>query len=83
MTATLLGQGSSGTDVREVNSKRNAGAATFLPRLAVDDILGPRTQARVRKFQSLSGLQVYGITDAHTRATLERCASSFSATGMR
>jgi peptidoglycan hydrolase-like protein with peptidoglycan-binding domain len=83
MTATLLGRDSSGTDVRKVHSKRNARAATFLPRFAVDDIFGPRTQARVREFQSLSGLQVDGIIDPNTRATLERGASSFSTTGIR
>jgi hypothetical protein len=72
MAATLLRRGSSGREVSELQSKLNANGPTFLPRLAVDSIFGPRTDARVREFQRLSGLQVDGIVGPNTRAALDR-----------
>ena len=72
MAATLLRRGSSGREVIQLQSKLNAKGPTFLPRLTVDSIFGPRTDARVREFQRLSGLQVDGIVGPSTRAALDR-----------
>lgn len=63
-----LENGSSGSKVRQLQEQINviAGAYPAIPKITVDGIYGPATTAAVRKFQSVFGLPVTGITDYKT-----------------
>lgn len=63
-----LEQGSSGQKVRQLQEQLNviANAYPAIPKVNVDGIYGPETEASVRKFQSVFGLPATGITDYAT-----------------
>lgn len=63
-----LENGSSGDKVRQLQEQINviANAYPAIPKLTVDGIYGPDTAAAIRKFQSVFGLPVTGITDYNT-----------------
>ena len=63
-----LENGSSGDKVRQLQEQINviANAYPAIPKLTVDGIYGPDTAAAIRKFQSVFGLPVPGITDYNT-----------------
>ena len=63
-----LSQGSSGTNVRQMQEQLNviAGAYPVIPKITVDGIYGPATAASVSKFQSVFGLPVTGTVDYRT-----------------
>lgn len=63
-----LEQGSSGQKVRQLQEQLNviANAYPAIPKINVDGIYGPETEASVRKFQSVFGLPATGITDYAT-----------------
>lgn len=60
--------GSTGSKVRQMQEQLNviAGAYPALPKISVDGIYGPGTEAAVRKFQSIFGLPATGIVDYPT-----------------
>ena len=60
--------GSTGSKVRQVQEQLNviAGAYPALPKIAVDGIYGPATEASVKKFQSIFGLPSTGVIDYPT-----------------
>jgi hypothetical protein len=66
----ILSFGSVGSDVKDLQSALNSTPPTALPRLAVDGIFGPKTQARVREFQRTMGLQSDAIVGPITWAKL-------------
>lgn len=63
-----LTEGSTGDKVRQMQEQLNviAGAYPAIPRVTVDGIYGPGTDASVREFQSVFGLPVTGVTDYTT-----------------
>ena len=67
----LLSLGVSGPDVADVQQQLNARPPTNLAPLNVDEIFGPKTQARVREFQQNNGLDVDGIVGPLTRAAMQ------------
>ena len=60
--------GSRGTKVSQLQEQLNAIAGDYpaLPRVDVDGIYGPRTEAAVKKFQSVFGLPETGVVDYPT-----------------
>jgi len=60
--------GSTGAKVRQMQQQLNRIAQAYpaMPRIAVDGIYGPQTQAAVEKFQSIFGLPVTGNVDFRT-----------------
>jgi peptidoglycan hydrolase-like protein with peptidoglycan-binding domain len=68
-----LRQGSSGADVRTLQTMLNKARVTFnaIPLLAVDGVFGPMTNTAVRTFQLYSGLVVDGIVGPRTWAALQ------------
>lgn len=66
----MLSFGSTGADVAEMQALLNSHTPTFLPKLAVDKIFGPKTLARVKEFQRNNNLQVDGIVGPNTWAAL-------------
>lgn len=60
MGKPLLNFGSTGPAVTELQRALNMGG-TFLPKLSVDGIFGPKTHARVKEFQSSNGLVRDGV----------------------
>lgn len=60
--------GSTGSKVRQMQEQLNviAGAYPALPKISVDGIYGPGTEAAVRKFQSIFGLPASGVVDYPT-----------------
>lgn len=60
--------GSSGQKVRQIQEQLNviAGAYPAIPKVAVDGIYGPATEASVRKFQQVFNLPVTGTVDYRT-----------------
>ncbi len=67
-----LRRGSTGQYVVELQQRLNTWIATAraVPRLAVDGIFGPRTDAAVRAYQRARGLEVDGIVGPKTWAAL-------------
>lgn len=63
-----LTQGSTGDKVRQMQEQINviAGAYPAIPKVTVDGIFGPGTEAAVREIQSVFGLPVTGIVDYPT-----------------
>ena len=63
-----LEQGSTGQKVRQMQEQLNviAGAYPAIPKITVDGIYGPATEAAVKKFQSVFGLPQTGVTDYST-----------------
>lgn len=63
-----LEQGSTGQKVRQMQEQLNviAGAYPAIPKITVDGIYGPATEAAVKKFQSVFGLPQTGIVDYKT-----------------
>jgi len=59
---------SSGAPVRTIQGQLNAIANVYsaIPRLRVDGIYGPATQASVREFQKIFGLPQTGVVDFKT-----------------
>jgi peptidoglycan hydrolase-like protein with peptidoglycan-binding domain len=64
----MFRQGSSGT---EVEALQRALASKGIDPGPVDGIFGPKTEAAVRQFQQINGLQADGIAGAHTMLALE------------
>lgn len=60
--------GSSGQKVRQMQEQINviSNAYPAIPKVSVDGIYGPGTQAAVREFQSVFGLPATGIVDYPT-----------------
>lgn len=60
--------GSSGQKVRQIQEQLNviAGAYPVIPKVTVDGIYGPATEASVRKFQQVFNLPVTGTVDYRT-----------------
>ena len=60
--------GSSGDKVRQMQEQLNviAGAYPAIPKVSVDGVFGPATDAAVRKFQSVFNLPSNGIVDMRT-----------------
>src|SRR6185312_11280676 len=73
-----LSVGSRGSGVESLQSALNAIDSSQLPPLKVDGIFGPRTLARVREFQSKSGLKADGIVGPLTRAEIEAALTADS-----
>lgn len=65
---TNLQQGSSGNDVRTIQEQLNAISNNYpaIPKIRVDGVFGPQTEAAVKKFQSVFGLPATGIVDYPT-----------------
>lgn len=63
-----LTQGSTGDKVRQMQEQLAviSGAYPAIPRITADGIFGPRTEAAVRRFQSVFGLPQTGIVDFPT-----------------
>ena len=63
-----LEQVSTGQKVRQMQEQLNviAGAYPAIPKITVDGIYGPATEAAVKKFQSVFGLPQTGIVDYKT-----------------
>lgn len=63
-----LSQGASGSKVQQMQEQLNviSDAYPALPKISVDGIFGPATQAAVEKFQSIFGLPVTGVVDYRT-----------------
>src|SRR5215510_11606074 len=66
----LLTRGMTGPDVGDVQRALNRAGGSSLPRLAEDNIFGPKTNARVLEFQRSRGLKADGIVGPKTRAAL-------------
>ncbi len=66
--AGTLSVGSSGQKVRQLQEHLNAIANNYpaVPKVNVDGIYGPLTQASVRQFQSIFGLSATGVVDYRT-----------------
>lgn len=64
----ILEIGSSGQKVRQMQEQLNviAGAYPAIPKVTVDGIYGPATEASVRKFQQVFNLPVTGTVDYRT-----------------
>lgn len=60
--------GSSGNKVRQMQEQLNviSNAYPAIPKVGVDGIYGPATEAAVREFQSVFGLPVTGVVDYRT-----------------
>jgi murein L,D-transpeptidase YcbB/YkuD len=65
----LLLRGSAGDDVIELQRLLNL-CPSALPRLQLDGQFGPRTEARVREFQSDNALKPDGIVGKNTEEVL-------------
>ena len=65
---TILGFGSSGDKVRQMQEQLNviAGAYPALPKVDADGIYGTATENSVRKFQSIFNLPQTGVVDYKT-----------------
>ncbi len=61
--------GHSGEDVRQIQRLLNQAGAS--PRLAEDGLLGPKTEAAIRRFQGQQGLPTTGALDARGLQALE------------
>ena len=63
-----LSVGSSGPKVRQLQEQLNAIANNYpaVPKVNVDGVYGPLTQASVRQFQSIFGLPATGVVDYRT-----------------
>jgi len=63
-----LTQGSTGSKVRQMQEQLAviSGAYPAIPKITADGIFGPRTEAAVKKFQSVFGLPQTGIVDYPT-----------------
>lgn len=66
----LLVQGSTGPEVKNLQTALNFHMPNALPPLAVDGVLGPRTQARVVQFQAANRLKPDGIVGPVTHQAL-------------
>ncbi len=77
---TTLVLGSRGEDVTRMQEYLNyiAGTYTELPQLTVDGSFGPATEAAVRDFQTLFGLEVTGTIGAQTWDTIASVYSDLS-----
>lgn len=64
----VLETGSSGSKVRQLQEQLNviAGAYPAIPKINVDGIYGPKTEASVKKFQEVFGLSATGDVDYRT-----------------
>ena len=71
---TALRQGSRGRSVAQVQTALNRISQSFpaIPKLAVDGVFGPGTEAAIRVFQRVFGLTEDGIVGRQTWAELER-----------
>ncbi|WP_404813677.1 NlpC/P60 family protein [Geomonas agri] len=69
--------GSSGAEVMRLQSLLNR-HRPHLQTLEADGILGPRTEAAVREFQSSAGISIDGVVGAKTWAALERGVTTAS-----
>ncbi|MDF2587396.1 MAG: peptidoglycan-binding protein [Anaerocolumna sp.] len=60
--------GSRGASVRQMQEQLNAisDVYTVIPKIAVDGVFGPQTEAAVRAFQQVFGLPANGIVDLPT-----------------
>ncbi|TGE33311.1 NlpC/P60 family protein [Desulfosporosinus sp. Sb-LF] len=67
--AAILREGSTGTDVKTLQTEFNQEGYTVGP---VDGIFGPKTKAGVLKFQTDQGLTTDGIAGPVTQAALDR-----------
>lgn len=63
-----LTNGSRGESVRQMQNQLNtvADVYTAIPKIAVDGVFGPQTEAAVRAFQETFGLPANGIVDLPT-----------------
>lgn len=66
----MLSIGSSGPEVKKLQSRLNFHPPTSLPFLVVDGMFGPKTFARVKEFQGNNALVVDGIVGPKTWAKL-------------
>ena len=64
----ILENGSSGSKIRQMQEQLNviAGAYPAIPKITVDGVYGPSTEAAVRKFQEVFGLPETGKVDYRT-----------------
>ena len=65
-----LGIGSRGQEVINLQEALNYQLPAASPALGVDGIFGPKTQARLRAFQSVRGLAVNGIAGPKSHRAL-------------
>ena len=66
----VLVSGSTGQEVKNLQTALNYHLPTLMPRLNVDGILGPKTHARVMQFQTKFGLKPDGIVGPLTQRAL-------------
>ena len=66
----LLVQGSTGQEVKNLQTALNYHLPNALPPLVVDGLFGPKTRARVVQFQTLHRLKVDGIVGPETHRAL-------------
>lgn len=66
----LLVQGSTGQEVKNLQTALNYHLPNALPLLVVDSLFGPKTRARVMQFQTLHRLKVDGIVGPETHRAL-------------
>ena len=67
----MLALGATGKDVVRLQELLNQNMPAVMPPLVTDGIFGPKTLARVRAFQTASGLAVDGIVGPQTWGALE------------
>lgn len=65
-----LTSGSTGPEVKNLQTRLNQSPPSALPPLTVDGIFGPKTLARVKEYQRQKGLQVDGIVGPKTWGAL-------------